>query len=76
MKFGINLITTIEYLHELGYVHCDIKPDNIMTGSDNSLDSLYLIDFGKTRKYLDSDGKHLPNKPTDFNYNEWFASIN
>ena len=30
LKLGIQLIKSIRQLHSLGYVHLDIKPDNIM----------------------------------------------
>lgn len=43
-----------------GYIHCDIKPENIMIGdfeSDLKLKSkIYLIDFGISERYLDSNG--------------------
>ena len=29
---GIKLIKIIEKFHDLGFVHCDIKPDNILFG--------------------------------------------
>ena len=48
-------------MHDLGYVHNDIKLDNILIGyKDPSL--LYLIDFGLTCKYLDEDGQHVQKK--------------
>ena len=32
IALGVQLIDAIEKFHELGYVHCDLKPDNIMFG--------------------------------------------
>ena len=44
-------------------MHCDIKPDNILFGSQDlsSKDSkiLYLIDFGISKKFADKNGNHL-----------------
>lgn len=36
----------LEYCHELGYLHCDIKPDNIMFRADGTA---VLTDFGIAR---------------------------
>ena len=35
VALGVQLINAIEKFHELGYVHCDLKPDNIMFGLPN-----------------------------------------
>jgi len=44
-------------MHELGYVHNDIKLDNILVGfKDPSL--LYLIDFGLSTRFINEDGSH------------------
>ena len=44
-KLTIQLIERLRVMHDLGYVHNDIKLDNILVGfKDPSL--LYLIDFG------------------------------
>jgi len=44
------MIDLLESLHSLGYIHCDIKPDNIMIGDymkeRKLMNKLYLIDFG------------------------------
>jgi len=32
IALGCQLLTALENFHDLGYVHCDIKPDNILFG--------------------------------------------
>ena len=32
LKIGIQLINLVEKLHKIGYIHCDLKPDNILIG--------------------------------------------
>ena len=63
-------------MHDLGYVHNDIKLDNILIGyKDPSL--LYLIDFGLTCKSLDEDGQHVQKEfLKKFSGNFLFASLN
>lgn len=42
------MLHVIEYLQKFNYSHGDIKPENIMYGSNNS--EIYLIDFGMITK--------------------------
>lgn len=42
------LISAIKYLHDLGYIHCDIKLENILLFDD---DLIKLTDFGFAIKY-------------------------
>ena len=32
IALGCQLLTSLENLHDLGYIHCDIKTDNILFG--------------------------------------------
>ena len=56
----------LEKLHDIGYIHCDIKPDNIMIGNYNEdeseINKLYLIDMGISQRYLDNEGNHIVKK--------------
>ncbi len=35
LKYSINFLTGLEYLHDFGYSHNDIKPSNILISKDN-----------------------------------------
>lgn len=58
LSIVIQLITCIEKLHGLGIIHRDIKPENIMTSMREN--TIYLIDFGIAKYYIDQDRKHIP----------------
>jgi len=67
VQIGLQLIDRLKCLHEIGFLHMDLKPDNICIGSKNfsSTESsqIFLIDFGISKTYLDSDGKHIEFGP-------------
>ena len=50
MAMGIQLLDLLEKFHGEGFIHCDLKPDNIMIGNyikdPKAMNQLYLIDFG------------------------------
>ena len=56
MRVCIQLTKRLQVLHSLGYIHNDLKPDNIVISSD--LKTAYLIDFGISEKYVNSEGDH------------------
>ena len=74
---GSAILTTLEAVHKAGYVFCDLKLDNLMTGykqtvykekGDKSIlrdCSLHLVDFGYSTKYLDSKKNHIAKKKID-----------
>jgi serine/threonine protein kinase len=52
----------LEGVHAGGFVHCDIKPDNILIRNKSDLGSVVLSDFGSARQIPD-DGTQLKGQP-------------
>ena len=70
IRMSQQIIKSLEKLHSIGYVHCDIKPQNILFNNPEEekdtiseefiAESMYtLIDFGICTKYLDPKGMHI-----------------
>lgn len=62
------LLLSVKTLHDKDYIHCDLKPDNIMISIINGKPEIKLIDFGLLEKdkttvneYRGSPGYMLPN---------------
>ena len=50
-------------MHDAGYIHRDIKPENITIGTGKKQNTVYLIDFGLTKRYLcPTTGQHVAHK--------------
>ena len=52
------LIHRLDQLHETGFIHRDIKPDNIMVGLGKS-SIIHLADFGMAKVYRDKKRNHI-----------------
>lgn len=81
LTIGICLIDLIKKFHDKGFIHNDIKPDNIMIGDYKTefseMNQLYIIDFGISSSYLDEQGSHKPfNNYEPFRGNAIFSSKN
>lgn len=60
--YALQIMQILYAVHEKGFVHRDIKPENFMTKCTAD-DTLYLIDFGLARTYIDSETKaHRANR--------------
>lgn len=54
------MISRLEYLHNMNIIHRDIKPENFMMGAGNTRNTLYLVDFGLSKIYRDCrTNKHI-----------------
>ena len=55
LKVGLQLIERLEEFHGRNLIHRDLKPENITIGW-HDIDTIYLIDFGLSKYYKDSNG--------------------
>lgn len=62
---AVKILDTIEYIHSKGYVHNDIKAQNLMMGYGNGKENdVYLVDFGLVSKYHRGENQtHIDYKP-------------
>ena len=57
---GKQIIERLEVMHSKNYLHRDIKPENFLIGIGENAKTIYLIDFGLSKKYRDENGNHIP----------------
>ena len=58
---GIQLIERVEHVHENGYIHRDIKPDNFLIGIGKNKSLIFLVDFGLSKLFLEKNN-HISYK--------------
>lgn len=49
MDFLVQILPVVDRIHQLGFIHCDIKPENVTYREDQK--KWYLIDFGLSKQY-------------------------
>jgi serine/threonine protein kinase len=60
---AIQLLTRMETLHSHQFVHRDVKPENFLIGSGKNQSTVYMIDMGLSKRYVNiKNGKHNPVK--------------
>ncbi|CAA6667158.1 unnamed protein product [Spirodela intermedia] len=77
---AVEAISILEKLHQKGFVHGDVKPENFLLGQPGSPDEkkLFLIDLGLASKWRDtSSGQHVDydQRPDIFRGTIRYASV-
>jgi serine/threonine protein kinase len=77
-QIGIQILTCLQKLHGIGFLHNDLKLENVLVGNSDGedLSTMKLIDFGLCKPYLDDDGKHVKPGFSLFCGNLAFCSVN
>ncbi|MCP9265221.1 hypothetical protein DINM_020461 [Dirofilaria immitis] len=76
-RIGEQVAHALQYLHEAGYIHRDVKPSNCCIGVPPDTAIIYLVDFGMCRKVIDENGKwHIPGLKSIFKGTLRYASLN
>lgn len=44
----------------MNYIHRDIKPENFVIGTEGDHHTVYLLDFGLSKKFIDEKSEHIP----------------
>ena len=66
LMIAYQCLERLKDLHDKGIVHRDMKPENFVIGRKNKERTIYLIDFGLSKKYLNNNNIHISMK-TDRN---------
>ncbi|KAJ7935573.1 kinase-like domain-containing protein [Mycena leptocephala] len=75
---AMQLITRLEFMHSRGILHRDIQLGNCVIGLPPNEKTIYMIDFGFSKRYIDPyTQRHIPDSRAkrDFIGNYWFSSV-
>ncbi|KAF4617493.1 hypothetical protein D9613_006073 [Agrocybe pediades] len=78
-SIAIQLIMRLQFMHHRGVLHRDIQLGNCVIGLPPNEKTIYMIDFGFSKRYIDPlTGRHIPDSKVkrDFIGNYWFSSVN
>uniref|UniRef100_A0A915JDF6 Protein kinase domain-containing protein n=1 Tax=Romanomermis culicivorax TaxID=13658 RepID=A0A915JDF6_ROMCU len=78
LNVATQCLSALQTLHDIGYLHRDVKPSNFAVGSSyRDVDTVYIIDFGLCRRYLESNSQiKAPRENVGFRGTVRYASLN
>ncbi|KAF4577125.1 hypothetical protein EYR36_005112 [Pleurotus pulmonarius] len=75
---AMQVIARLEFMHSRGVLHRDIQLGNCVIGLPPNEKTIYMIDFGFSKQYIDPHTRrHIPDSKAkrDFIGNYWFSSV-
>ncbi|KAK6162958.1 hypothetical protein DH2020_002799 [Rehmannia glutinosa] len=56
-RYTKSILKALIHIHKLGYLHCDVKPHNVLIVGDHDHEDAKLADFGSCKCWRDDIGK-------------------
>lgn len=78
-SIAIQVIARLQIMHNREVLHRDIQLGNCAIGLTPEEETIYMIDFGFSKRYIDAHTRrHIPDskQKRDFLGNYWFTSVN
>uniref|UniRef100_A0A5S6QBB1 Protein kinase domain-containing protein n=1 Tax=Trichuris muris TaxID=70415 RepID=A0A5S6QBB1_TRIMR len=60
LRLFIQCVEAINEVHDVGYLHRDVKPANFAMGRGSNEKVVLILDFGISRRYRRTDGRWIP----------------
>ncbi|KRZ73565.1 Tau-tubulin kinase 1 [Trichinella papuae] len=77
LKISIQCIEVIREVHEAGFIHRDVIPENFAVEFTGTAEKIYLLDFGLARQYCFKNGAIRPLRKDPLFYGtREYASLN
>jgi len=78
LRLGHQILRAIESIHEVGFLHRDVKPSNFSMGRlPHNCRKVYMLDFGLARQYTNANGEvRTPRAAAGFRGTVRYASMN
>lgn len=65
---GLQILDRIQSIHNCGYLHRNVRPENFVVGLGKDSFLIYMIDFSKALKYKSQNkGVHIPYQQVNRN---------